>query len=89
MLKVRRLLISAALTFGLVVVQAEKIAYNCIVKSPLQGTERGIAFSDEEFLTANVEKHMLVYGYKECNNADGFLQSFQIVLADERDKNRV
>ena len=91
MSKVTRLLVCSGLVIasGLDQVAADKIAYNCIVKSLLQGVERGTSFSDEEFLTTKVEKNMLLYGYKECNDADGLLQSFQIVLADEFDENRL
>ena len=35
-----------------------------------------------------MNKDMKIYAYYECNDADGDLKSFQIVLADGSDDNK-
>ena len=40
-------------------------------------------FSDKDFVGKFMNKGMQIYAYYECNDQNGDLKSFQIVLADE------
>ena len=40
-------------------------------------------FSDKDFVGKFMNKDMQIYAYYECNDQNGDLKSFQIVLADE------
>ena len=78
-------IIQAALSIK---VFAEVILKECLSKEPLVGTESGTNFSDEEQLTTSIDQSLRLYGYLECNDQNGFLKSFTVVLADQNKENR-
>ena len=63
--------------------QGDPIGANCIKKLPARGKEEGTAFSDETILTTEIDQAMTFYAYTECNDQDGNLKSFSIIVADE------
>ena len=63
--------------------KSDPIAANCIKKLPARGKDEGTPFSDETILTTDIDQAMTFYAYTECNDKDGNLKSFSIIVADE------
>ena len=48
-----------------------------------EGGHADTEFSDVEYVGRNIDKGMHIYAYYECNDEQGDLISFQIVLANK------
>ena len=66
-----------------VVVEDKTIAANCISKRPFMGVERGTPFNNQDDIADKIDKdHRYLYGYQVCDDADGDLRSFSLILSD-------
>ena len=55
----------------------------------MRGTIDGDRFSDELRLTTEIDQEMQFYGYQECNDSQGHMKSFNLILSDSNKENRV
>ena len=66
-----------------VVVEDKTIAANCISKRPFMGVERGTPFNNQDDIADKIDKdHRYLYGYQVCDDAEGDLRSFSLILSD-------
>ena len=66
-----------------VVVEDKTIAANCISKRPFMGVERGTPFNNQDDIADKIDKdHRYLYGYQVCEDDEGDLRSFSLILSD-------
>ena len=79
-MKARQALVLAAVVSC---VKNKLIDTSCISKTHLRGSYMGSYFSHEAQIVTEVDSAMQVYGYQECNDEDGNLKAFALILSDE------